>query len=82
MTTKIVSFEAAIPESGSAIRVGGGASDCARLQLDGYFGNSLNQLLELRGKPLMVVVGPVADMMKLSEFIERGNRNGIGKASE
>jgi hypothetical protein len=63
-------FEAAIPPTSSAIKVGGGQGECARLTLDCYVNTDLNELASLRGKQLRVIIGPIERMNELSEFIE------------
>jgi hypothetical protein len=68
----MLSFQATIPITSSAIRVGGGQGECARIQFDCYVGTSVDELLKLRGQQLMVIVGPVDQMAQLAEFIDHG----------
>lgn len=68
---KILSFEAAIPATSSAIKMGGGQGECTTLTLSCYAGDQINDLAGLRGQQLRMIIGPADRMLAFAEIIDR-----------
>jgi len=53
----------------------GGAGEAVTLSLHCYVGEHINELAQLRGKELLVVIGPVDRMGQFAEVIGRVTEN-------
>ncbi len=57
MPNEPLAFRAAIPTTGNPITFSGGEGECGGLKLEHYMsGEEIEQLLELRGKELIVTI--------------------------